>query len=165
MHLWPLHGESPCLEWRSTVRQNSTGAESASIGFGDLVHLARLPPVTIPLVAIVDDDEPLCSALVDLMRSVGYRAEPFISAETFLISDIRFNLDCMVADIHMPGIGGFALIDELHEQGIATPVILITGLPDQHLDEEAISRGALCLLRKPFETRSLLDWIERSLLQ
>ena len=114
---------------------------------------------------IVDDDEPLCSSLVDLMRSAGYHAEPFTSAETFLISAIRFSSDCIVADVHMPGMGGLDLIQELREQGITTPVILITALPDRHLDEEAVSRGALCLLRKPFETSFLLDWIERSLLQ
>jgi FixJ family two-component response regulator len=121
--------------------------------------------VTIPLIAVVDDDEPLCTALADLIRSVGYRAEPFTSAETLLISAIRFSLHCIVADVHMPGMGGFDLIRELQGQGIATPVILITALSDAHLDEEAVSSGALCLLRKPFETRSLLDWIERSIVQ
>jgi FixJ family two-component response regulator len=129
----------------------------------DFVHLAGLPPVTIPFVAIVDDDEALCSSLVDLMCSIGYRAEPFASAETFLMSPNRFNLDCVIADVHMPGMGGLDLVRELHEQGIMTPVILITALLDEHLDEEAASRGALCLLRKPFQTNCLLDRIERSL--
>jgi FixJ family two-component response regulator len=99
------------------------------------------------------------------MRSVGYRAESFTSAEALLMSASRFTLDCIIADVYMPGIGGLDLIRELREQGIATPVILITALPDKHLDEEAVLRGALCLLRKPFETRSLLDCIERSLIR
>jgi FixJ family two-component response regulator len=161
----PLHSGSLSLERRTIARQRSAEAGFLSAGFGDLVHLARLPPVTVPLVAVVDDDEPLCSALVDLIRSVGYRAEPFTSAEALLISAIRFNLQCIVADVHMPEMGGFDLIRELREQGIATPVILITALSEIHLDEEAVLSGALCLLRKPFETRSLLDWIERSLVQ
>ena len=119
--------------------------------------------MTSPNVAIIDDDEALCSALVDLMRSMGYRAEPFLSAETFLMSSKLFGLDCIVADIHMPGMGGLNLARKLHEQGITTPVILITALPDKHLDDEAISVGAQGLLRKPFETNALLDCVEKSL--
>jgi FixJ family two-component response regulator len=119
--------------------------------------------VTDPLVAIIDDDEALCSSLVDLMRSVGYRAVPFASAETFLTSSTLIGLDCVIADVHMPGMGGLNLVRKLHEQGVVTPVILITALPDKHLDDEAISVGARCLLRKPFETNALLDWVERSL--
>jgi FixJ family two-component response regulator len=119
--------------------------------------------VTNPLVAIIDDDDALCSSLVDLMRSVGYRTRPFASAETFLTSSTLFSLDCVIADVDMPGMGGLNLVRKLHEQGIMTPVILITALPDKHLDDEAISVGAQCLLRKPFETNSLLDCVERSL--
>lgn len=119
--------------------------------------------MTIPFVAIIDDDEALCSSLADLMRSIGYRADPFTSAETFLMTSSRSGCDCIIADIHMPGMGGLNLIRELHNQGIVTPVVLITALPDKHLDEEASSLGALCLLRKPFETSSLLDCVERSL--
>lgn len=119
--------------------------------------------MTDPLVAIIDDDEALCSSLVDLMRSVGYRAVPFASAETFLTSSTLTGLDCVIADVHMPGMGGLNLVRKLHEQGVVTPVILITALPDKHLDDEAVSLGAQCLLRKPFETNSLLDSVERSL--
>jgi FixJ family two-component response regulator len=119
--------------------------------------------VTSPLIAIIDDDSALCSSLVDLLRSVGYRAEPHCSAETFLTSANLFNSHCIVADVYMPTMSGLDLIRKLHERGITTPVILITALAGKHLDDEAISVGALCLLRKPFETKSLLDCVERSL--
>ncbi|WP_454619734.1 response regulator transcription factor [Bradyrhizobium cenepequi] len=121
--------------------------------------------MTSPLVAIIDDDVALCSSLVDLMRSIGYRAEPFASAETFLTSSTLSSSDCIVADVHMPGMGGLDLTRTLHEQGIMTPVILITALPDKHLDDEAISVGAQCLFRKPFDTSALLDCVERSMSQ
>lgn len=126
-------------------------------------HLARLQPVTSALVAIIDDDEALCSSLADLMRSVGYRAEAFASAEAFMASSNLFLFGCVIADIHMPGMGGLSLVRRLQEQGTMTPVILITALPDRHLDDDAISVGAQCLLRKPFETKTLLDRVERSL--
>ena len=131
--------------------------------FGDLCASQGLSRVTIPFIAVVDDDEALCSSLVDLMRSIGYRAEPFATAEAFLMSPNRFGLHCIIADVHMPGMGGLNLLPALREQGISTPVVLITALTDQHLDEEAAARAALCLLRKPFEMSSLLDHIDRSL--
>jgi FixJ family two-component response regulator len=144
------------------VRPRVDGAFSP-LRFHDLAHPARLHPVTSPLVAIIDDDEALCLSLVDLMRSIGYRAEPHASAEAFLTSSNLFGLDCIVADVHMPGMGGLDLVRKLHEQGIMTPVIFITALPDKQLDEEAISVGAQSLLRKPFEIEALLDCLERSL--
>jgi FixJ family two-component response regulator len=119
--------------------------------------------MAIPFVAIVDDDETLCASLVDLMFAAGYRAEPFASAEEFLMSDNRFSSDCIITDVQMPGMGGLDLVRELHAQGVMTPVILITALPSKHLDGEATSIGALCLLRKPFDIKSLLDYVAASL--
>jgi FixJ family two-component response regulator len=129
----------------------------------DFAYLAGSYSVSGPLVAIIDDDEELGWSLVDLMRSDGYRAEPYTSAETFLTSSNLFSSDCIVADVDMPGMTGLNLLRKLHEQGITTPVILITALPHRHLNDEATSLGAQCLLGKPFETTALLDWVERSL--
>jgi FixJ family two-component response regulator len=133
-----------------------------SAGIADLCALREAAQMAVPFIAVVDDDEALCSSLVDLMRAIGYRAAPFYSAEAFLGSVDRFDLDCIIADIHMPGMGGLNLLRVAREQGIATPVVLITALTDRKLDAEAAALGALCLLRKPFETSSLLDHIERS---
>jgi len=116
-----------------------------------------------PLIAIVDDDEALCSSLVDLMRSISYRAEPFASAEALLTSSNLFLFDCVVADVDMPGMSGVDLVRKLQDERCMTPVILITALPDSDLNDEAISAGAQGLLRKPFETKALLDCLERSL--
>jgi FixJ family two-component response regulator len=63
----------------------------------------------------------------------------------------------------MPGMSGFDLVRRLRREDRATPVILITALPDDHLDEEALSAGALSLMRKPFEAAILLESVERSL--
>ena len=114
-------------------------------------------------IGIIDDDEALCSALVDLMRSSGHRAESFSSAETFLSSASLPLLDCLVADIAMPGMSGLELVRKLREQGATIPVILMTALPDKNLDNEAISVGAKCPVRKAFDGRTLLDSIEKSL--
>jgi FixJ family two-component response regulator len=126
-------------------------------------HLAGLHSVKNPFVAIVDDDEALCSSLADLMRSIGYRVESFTSADALLMSSNLLFFDCVIADVHMPGISGLNLIRKLQNRGFMTPVVLITALPDRQLDDEAIAVGAQGLLRKPFETKALLDCIERSL--
>jgi FixJ family two-component response regulator len=99
------------------------------------------------------------------MGSIGYRAECFISAGAFLTSPSLLNTNCIIADVHMPGMSGLALVRELRRRHVTTPVILITALPDKYLDEEANSAGALCLLRKPFEINSLLDSVEKGLQQ
>jgi FixJ family two-component response regulator len=133
--------------------------------FREILPCMSVPLGNNPFVAVIDDDMALCSSLVDLIRSIGYGAESFASAETFLTSDSGVGVDCIVADIHMPGMGGLDLLRELRERDVMTPVILITALPDKHLDQEATTRGALCLLRKPLETSSLFSYIERSLLK
>ncbi|MDI3560824.1 response regulator transcription factor [Bradyrhizobium sp. Arg816] len=117
----------------------------------------------VPFVGVVDDDEALCLSLVDLMRSIGYRSEPFDRAEALLSYAGRFSFDCIIADVHMPGMGGLNLVRELQQQKVGAPVILITALPHRQLDAEAASIGAFCLLRKPFETSALLECLDRSL--
>lgn len=112
------------------------------------------------LVAIIDDYEGLRSSLVDLMRSVGYCAEPFASAEAFLAAFDLFSFDVVIADVHMAGMSGLGLVRKLREQGGVTPVILMTALADKSLNDEAISVGAVCLLRKPLKTEVLLDRIK-----
>lgn len=114
-------------------------------------------------VAIIDDDEGLCSSLVDLMRSVGHRAESFASAEAFLAAPNLLLFNAVIADVHMPGMSGLNLVRKLQEQGGMPPVILITAWPDVQLDDEAISAGAQCLLWKPFEAKALLACLERIL--
>jgi FixJ family two-component response regulator len=121
--------------------------------------------VNAPLIAIVDDDEALCFSLVDLMRSIGYRAESFLGAEAFLASSNLPSFNCVIADLRMPGMSGLELARRLRERRDRIPLILITASSDGQLENEAISAGAACLLRKPLDTATLLDCIERSLLQ
>jgi CheY-like chemotaxis protein len=148
-------------KWRFGLTAGSVGIRTPSRSATRLCEDESMRP----LVAIIDDDEALCLSLVDLMRSIGYGAEPYGSAETFLSSSDLSSLDCIVVDVHMPGMGGLKLAKELHEQGFVVPIIIITALPDKSLDSEAASAGARCVLRKPFETSTLIDCVERSLVK
>ena len=72
-----------------------------------------------PVVAIVDDDRSVLSALKDLMESAGLSARCFGSAEEFLATDQREQTACLVADIRMPGMSGLELQAELKAEGIS----------------------------------------------
>jgi FixJ family two-component response regulator len=70
------------------------------------------------------------------------------------------SFDCVVSDIHMPGMSGLDLMKHLAARGSGTPVILITARSDANLEAKAAIAGAVCLLRKPFEIDELTTCIE-----
>src|SRR5262245_9954804 len=88
---------------RRIVGRVLNGLVSISRCHGDRVAPApsREVKVKSPLIAIVDDDEALCASLVDLMRSVGYRAEPFFRADALLVSPHLSHYDYVIADVGM----------------------------------------------------------------
>ncbi len=114
-----------------------------------------------PRITIIDDDDSLRTALAGLVRSLGYHASEFASAEDFLAS--TGNSDCIVTDIQMPGLSGIELKHELTRKGDETPVIMITARGDAGLEQRARASGASCFLKKPFETSELVTCIESAL--
>jgi FixJ family two-component response regulator len=115
------------------------------------------------MISIVDDDASMRNALVDMLRSLGYDARGFASAEDMLASGELDRFACMVTDIQMPGMSGFDLARELHERGAPLPVIMVTARTEPGLEEKAMSCGAACFLRKPFETQIFVACVERAL--
>jgi FixJ family two-component response regulator len=111
-------------------------------------------------IAVIDDDESFRVALVDSLSSLGYGSSGYASAEDYLraIGDRIFN--CVVSDIHMPGMSGLDLLKRLAARGSTTPVVLITARSDSNLEARAAVAGAVCLLRKPFEIDDLIKCIE-----
>jgi FixJ family two-component response regulator len=115
------------------------------------------------LISIIDDDDSLRSALVGLVRSLGYRASGFASAEDFLAADQANASAAIVTDIQMPGLSGIELKERLAADGCAAPVIMITARSEPGLQERAFASGALCVLKKPFAAEALIDCLERAL--
>ena len=109
------------------------------------------------LIAIVDDDRSVQSALKDLMESAGLSAQCFGSAEEFLESDERNQAACLVTDIRMPGMSGLDLQAELKAEGSRVPIIFITAHIDAQMKREAMSAGAVEFLSKPFDGEVLLE--------
>src|SRR5260370_16250257 len=109
------------------------------------------------LISIVDDDASMREALVGLVRSLGYEVRDFASAEDFLASNDLGQFSCTITDIQMPGMSGFELKRELSTRHSSLPVIMITSRAEPGIEEKAMSSGATCFLRKPFEAETLLN--------
>ena len=120
-------------------------------------------PNTKPLISVVDDDESMREAMRGLMKSLGYTAQAFASAEEFLNSREAPGTSCLIADVQMPGMTGLELHYHLLASGKTVPTILITAYPDDNVRERALIDGVVCYLSKPFDEDDLLACIRSSL--
>ena len=114
-------------------------------------------------VYIVDDDQSIRHAMELLMRSVGLDYEIFHSGDDFLKDHTNDRAGCLVLDIRMPGLGGLELQEKLNDMGSTLPVIFITGHGDVPMAVEAMQKGAVDFIQKPFRDQELLDRIGEAL--
>jgi FixJ family two-component response regulator len=115
------------------------------------------------LVAIVDDDESVQSALQDLIESDGLSALCFSSAEQFLDCGARYEAACLIADIRMPGMSGLELQAKLKAERCRIPIIFMTAHGDAEMRIRAIHDGAVEFLSKPFDDAVLLEIVHTAL--
>jgi FixJ family two-component response regulator len=115
------------------------------------------------LIAVIDDDDSFRTALVDSLASLGYGARGFVSAEDFVGANAEGACDCIITDIQMPGMSGLDLMQHIRARGSAVPVIMITARPEPGLEAKAKASGAICLLRKPFDSSALTGCLEQAL--
>ena len=115
------------------------------------------------LVAIVDDDESVQSALQDLIESDDLSALCFSSAEQFLDSQARSKVACLIADIRMPGMSGLELQAKLKAERCRIPIIFITAHGDAEMRIHAMREGAVEFLSKPFDDAVLLEIVHTAL--
>jgi FixJ family two-component response regulator len=120
---------------------------------------------TPSLLAILDDDKSMQSALKDLIESEGMSTLCFDSAEQFLDSGARHKAACLIADIRMPGMSGIELQAKLKAEQCRIPIIFITGRGDIPLAVNAMKEGASDFFTKPVNGTSLLSAVERALQQ
>ncbi|KWE50859.1 response regulator receiver protein [Burkholderia ubonensis] len=117
--------------------------------------------VNIPaIVAIVDDDAAIRLATASLVRSLGWPARTFASAEEFLGSGDVGNTSCLISDIRMPGMSGVDMYLHLIGLGIAPATIFITAFPTVSLQAEIRASGALVLLEKPVDATVIAHWLD-----
>jgi FixJ family two-component response regulator len=115
------------------------------------------------LVAIVDDDESMRSALQGMLKSVGLASEVFASAEEFLKSGQQKKTACLITDIRMPGMSGLELQARLNAERCKIPTIFITAHGDTKMRMQALRAGAVEFLAKPFDDEVLLESVRAAL--
>ena len=116
-----------------------------------------------PTVFIVDDDEPVRDSIGMLLDTVGIEHDEFATAQAFLDSFEADRTGCLILDIRMPGMSGLELQDKLAELKANIPIIFITGHGDIPMAVEAMRKGAMDFIRKPFRDQELLDRIQEAL--
>ena len=116
-----------------------------------------------PRIAVVDDEAPVRTALGRLLRLADYEVATFGSGEEFLASLAARPPDCVILDVHMPGLSGFDVQSRLRIAHVDVPVVFITASDDLALGRAVSEAGGVRLLRKPFSNDELLDAIVAAL--
>src|SRR5580692_5529819 len=115
------------------------------------------------MVAIVDDDELMRSALQGMLKSVGLPSQAFASAEEFLASGQHQLTACLIADIRMPGMSGLELQARLNAEHCMIPTIFITAHGDTRMRMQALRAGAVDFMAKPFDDAVLIESVRAAL--
>ncbi len=112
------------------------------------------------VISIIHDDASVRVATYRLVRSFGYIAHTFASADDFLRSSELTDTSCVIADVHMPRMSGIELQNLLQTQGRRLPIIFITAFPEASVEAQALEGGASCFLSKPFDAQILIKHLD-----
>jgi FixJ family two-component response regulator len=115
------------------------------------------------VISIIDDDESVREATKSLVRSLGYKAAVYASAEEYLQSDRTGDSSCLITDLHMPGMSGADLQDRLIADGRQIPMIFVTAYYEEKVRDRVLDAGAYGFLRKPFNDESLIECLDKAL--
>ena len=135
-------------------RQSYTGGPARGRAWSDAVTT----PHVRPIVFVVDDDVSVRESLELLIRTEGWEAETFASAQEFLARPRPTVPSCLVLDVTLPGLDGLQLQQRLGDR-TEMPIIFITGHVDVQMSVRAMKAGAVEFLTKPFQSDVLLDAI------
>jgi FixJ family two-component response regulator len=115
------------------------------------------------VISIIDDDEQVRDAVKGLVRSLGYTAATFTSAEDYLRSDCVRSSSCVVTDLRMPGMSGAELQARLIADGNLTPIIFMTAFADDAMCARVLNAGGAAFLKKPFDDNSFVQCLDKAL--
>jgi FixJ family two-component response regulator len=116
-----------------------------------------------PIVAVVDDDPSVLRSLRSLLLSSGFRVQAFQSGAAFLASPELARIDCLILDVHMPGMSGWNVVSQLHTIRPIIPFIVLTATADHEVAARMMKEGAVACLRKPASGGELLGAVRTAL--
>ncbi|GAA0837946.1 response regulator [Cupriavidus pauculus] len=122
-----------------------------------------LMPVPAKIVCVIDDDPSVRRSTGALIRSLGWGAAFFSSAEGFMAHPSHTAYDCLICDIALEAISGIELLRRLRAAGLHTPCIFVTANATSRCREQARKHGAVCMLDKPVDPDDLVGWLSRVL--
>ena len=111
----------------------------------------------------MDDDIDVRLAVSNLVRSYGWAASTFESAEDYLQSGAFQTTALLISDVRMPGLSGVEMYTELVNRGYTLPTIFITAFSSPELEQKVRDVGALALLSKPFDFATVAHWLTAAL--
>ncbi|MCK1544738.1 response regulator [Bradyrhizobium sp. 179] len=114
-------------------------------------------------ISVVDDDPSIRAALNNLLKSQGHNVRTFASADEFLRSSQLNDTSCVIADVQMPMMSGFELLEQMRAQGHAAPFILMTAFADDRTRARALSAGVTGFFAKPFASLELIACVDEAL--
>lgn len=115
--------------------------------------------IPAPVIYVVDDDTDVLGSLRFLLETDGFDVRTFRSAAALLNGSVADEADCFVIDYKMPAMTGIDLANRLRNRHADTPIILITGYPDENILEKAAAAGIRHVLLKPHIEESLITRI------
>jgi FixJ family two-component response regulator len=116
-----------------------------------------------PLIHIVDDDDAMRTALIELLNAIGFDAIGYASTGAFLLNSLPDQHGCILLDIRLPGPSGLELQAALLRKGVELPIIFLTGHADVSSSVRAMKAGAIDFLEKPVARETLLEALRRAL--
>ena len=115
------------------------------------------------MIFIVDDDAGVRDSLRLLLECEGFDAQEFASCGEFLNTGGTGERDCLILDVHMPGMSGIELLETMHRRGDMLPTIVISGRVDVMTTNRARAAGVFAIIEKPYQPEELICLVRRAL--
>jgi two-component system response regulator FixJ len=113
-------------------------------------------------ISIVDDDDPVRDSMRLLLETFGYSVREYANPAALLNDPDSRACKCLIMDLHMPGMSGLEMLEQLRAEGFLAPALLVTGRRDTSLEQRFSGAAILTTLQKPVSEDVLIEWVTRA---